>query len=489
VAEDSVQSRVEQEGDGRGSLKGRALRSAAFTFLRYGGTQVVRLGGNLVLTRLLVPEAFGLLGLVAVLMQGLEMLSDLGIQAAIIRSERGKDREFLDTAWTVQVMRGLLLWVAGCALAIPFAHFYEEDILVYVVPVVTFMSVINGFASTKLATLNRDLHLGRVTALELIAQIAGLVLMVGFAFVYRNVWPLVAGAVLTALVRTVLSFTFLPGPNDRFRWSPDARAELMSFGRWIMLSTALTFAAQSADRLIFGKLVPMELLGIYGIGKMLAEVPAHALSQVGNRVVFPVYSEILAGGAPLREVFGRVRRPLLVLTGWSVAILAASGDAVIDILYDERYAQAGWVLQMVAAATWFYVLETANGGALLALGMPKWVAVATGAKAIGICALLPLGFTLFGFRGAVAALIVAEVLQYVASAYAVTRQGLQGWLSDMPLTALTAVSIALALGAASMVDNPFVVVVLATAVATAVWLPVALPVLREARSRRAANAT
>ena len=101
------------------SLTARALRSALFTLGGFGSAQLIRLASNLILTRLLFPEAFGMMALTMVFLQGLQMFSDVGVAPAIQQSKRGDDADFLDTAWTIQVVRGLCLWLAACALAWP----------------------------------------------------------------------------------------------------------------------------------------------------------------------------------------------------------------------------------------------------------------------------------------------------------------------------------------------------------------------------------
>ena len=96
-----------------GSLGQRVLRSSVVTIAGYGFNQVVRLGSNLILTRLLFPEAFGLMALVNVFMMGVVLLSDLGISQSVMQSKRGDDPVFLDTAWTVQIVRGSILTVVA----------------------------------------------------------------------------------------------------------------------------------------------------------------------------------------------------------------------------------------------------------------------------------------------------------------------------------------------------------------------------------------
>src|SRR5687768_12690090 len=151
------------------SLKSRAVRGALFTFTRYGGAQIIRLAANLLLTRLLFVETFGLMALISVLLQALEMFSDIGIGPSIIRSRRGDDPRFLDTMWTVQIVRGFGVWIVACIVAAPFAQFYEQPVLAQAIPFAGLNALIAGFASTKQYTLNRHLYLGRVTVLELVA--------------------------------------------------------------------------------------------------------------------------------------------------------------------------------------------------------------------------------------------------------------------------------------------------------------------------------
>ncbi|HZJ69863.1 MAG TPA: oligosaccharide flippase family protein, partial [Planctomycetota bacterium] len=99
-------------------------RSATWSILAHGGSQLLRFASNIVLARLLFPEAFGLMAIVNALLQGLHLFSDIGIGPSIIQNARGNDPAFLNTAWTVQVVRGTVLWLVACAIALPAAIFY-----------------------------------------------------------------------------------------------------------------------------------------------------------------------------------------------------------------------------------------------------------------------------------------------------------------------------------------------------------------------------
>ena len=126
------------QAPGPGSIRSRALGGAGWTTAGYVAQQVLRLGSNLILTRLLVPEAFGLMSLVMVFVIGLELLSDVGVGPAIIQSRRGDEPRLLDTAWTVQIIRGAILLGLSVLLAWPVARIYGEPSLSLLLPAAGF---------------------------------------------------------------------------------------------------------------------------------------------------------------------------------------------------------------------------------------------------------------------------------------------------------------------------------------------------------------
>ncbi len=156
---------VTQVFTGNGLLA-RAMRSSALTVAGFGGSQVLRLVSNLVLARLLFPEAFGIMAIVSVIIQGLMQFSDVGVSPAIMQSKRGDDPDFLNTAWTIQMMRGLGLWLAACALAWPVAQIYDSPLLMQLLPVAGLSLLITGFNPTRLDSAKRHLRFGRVTVID-----------------------------------------------------------------------------------------------------------------------------------------------------------------------------------------------------------------------------------------------------------------------------------------------------------------------------------
>ena len=137
---------------GRDPLRLRALRGSAWTMSDYFVARGLALVSNVVLSYLLAAQAFGLMATVSVFLTGLQMFSDIGIGPNIIFSKRGDDPKFLNTAWTIQVIRGSALFLLSGLVAWPVAVWYAEPSLLSLLPICGFTSCIQGLTSTSLVT-------------------------------------------------------------------------------------------------------------------------------------------------------------------------------------------------------------------------------------------------------------------------------------------------------------------------------------------------
>lgn len=335
-------------GDG---LKARALRGTGMTMTAIAGENLLRLLSNLVLTRLLFPEAFGLMALVQTFILGLKMLSDTGVVPSIVRSDRGDDPDFLNTAWVLQIARGVLLWLGACALALPVATFYDEPILAQMLPVTGLSVLISGFATTKVATARRHLALGRLTLINLGTQILGILVMIGLAWAWQTVWALVIGGLISALATVVAQHIALPGIRNRFHWERRAFNELFGFGVFILLSSALGFLMNHGHKLVLGAYLAMAEFGVYNVGAMLAVLPFMVSNRISDAVVFPLYRHrpVAESAANRRNVF-RARRLVIAGSLAMAGALAFAGIPLVDLLYDPRYAMAGPVVTLMCLA-------------------------------------------------------------------------------------------------------------------------------------------
>ncbi len=364
------------------------LRASALTAVQFGSAQMLRFANNLALSWLLFPEAFGLIAMVYVVMTALSMFSDVGLGPSIIQHQRGEDRGFNNTAWTIQVIRGFLLWGMAAALAWPMAAFFGMPELVYLLPVVGVTAAISGFDSTAFWLARRRHRLGRVVVLELSTQVYGLLFTVALAglFWINRRWlesegynikllgagTLAVGGLLTPLLRMAASHFVLGGARNRFGWDGAAASSIFHFGKWIFLSTLLTFFAVQTDRLLLGKLLKEGALGVYNQGQNMANMIPAAVMALGGAVVFPVLARVHRenpGDMP-RQV-RRLRRAVLLPGVGGLCALIVMGDWIVGLLYPPEFRDAGWVLQILATGACAMLASMTYGNAMLAQGRSR----------------------------------------------------------------------------------------------------------------------
>ncbi|NJL30330.1 MAG: oligosaccharide flippase family protein [Phycisphaerales bacterium] len=409
----------------RGLPASRTVRASFWSLAGFGLGQILRLAGNLVMTRLLFPEAFGLMALINVFIIGLAMFSDVGIGLSIVQNPRGDEPAFLNTAWTVQVIRGLVLWMTACLLAWPIALIYAEPQILWILPLAAFTAVIQGLASTKLFTAQRHMQVALITAVELLSGLAGVMAMVLWAWFHPHVLALVAGALIGAMIKTMLSHVMLPGEANRLHWDRSCLSSMAGMGRWALLNTAIAFIAMQSDRLVLGKMLSLEVLGVYSIAVMFAAMPMDLLSRLGNQVVFPwVSRQATLTREELRQKLRRYRQPILLAGMLGASLMVGLADVLIHQLYDSRYHQAGWMLALLSIGLWTSVLACASDWTLLALGKPKGLALGNGLRlVIGISAMV-VGYHLAGLTGLVMAVAMAGWLRQFGVWWGMKKEGI-----------------------------------------------------------------
>jgi len=391
-----------------GTLLSRAARGSTWTAMSFFASQGARFAANLILARLLFPEAFGIMALVTMLLVGLTLVSDMGIAQSIMQSKRGDEPAFMDTAWTFQIIRGVVLFLAASALALPAATFYGQPDIALMLPLAAVSLLFAALEPIRVETANRHLLLGRVTVLDLLSTVIGIISMVLLAWVMQSTWSLVAGWVVTSGVRLAMMWLFLPGPGNRLHWEKRAGSELLNFGTWIFLSSICGLLVLQGDRAILGKFLSIDGLGIYNIGMFLAGFPLMLGMTITSRILIPLYRDHLnAEDATARNRLFRLRYYLTAVMLLVLFALALIGPWLVQTLYDDRYIAAGGIIVALASVQMIAVVSLTYDQAALATGDSRGFFIVSLTKAV-----LTMGGFLIGLLGAVIGLAIAMLLYH-----------------------------------------------------------------------------
>ncbi|MGO9823811.1 MAG: oligosaccharide flippase family protein [Steroidobacteraceae bacterium] len=403
----------------RTSLKHRVLNASTWTVAGFGCNQMLRFGSNLLLTRLLVPKMFGVMAVAMLVVIGLGMFSDLGLKPSVVHSRRGNDPVFLNTAWVTQILRGMLLWLFALIASlliyyanrigiVPKGTVYADPILPFVVAILSVIAVTSGFESTKLLQASRNLLLKRVAQIEIISQIAAILCMIGWAFIDRSIWALVAGAISSAVVRVILSHTWVPGVPNRWQWDKLAFREIFHFGKWMFLSSILGFLVNSGDRLLLGGLLNSNSLGIYSIAYLIFNSLEQVPMKIMGDVSFPALSEVSRDRpTEFKRSYYRFHVVIASFVYICSGVLITSGASLVHLLYDPRYEQAGWMLEILAVALLTVPFRLATQS-FLAFGLPHLLSTVIAIRLVTLFVATPIGFYFLGILGALWGIVLSH---------------------------------------------------------------------------------
>lgn len=362
------------------------------------------------MTRLLFPEVYGLMTLVWAVLYGLQMFADTGIVTTIIRDKRGDDPDFLNTAFTTNVLRGVLLWVVSCVVAYPMATFYHQPALAQLLPATGLTALIHGFVSTAMYTRRRHMDFKRLAILDLSTEIVTFVALIIWAYFYRNVWALVGGAVIGQIFMVIASHLYLPGIRNKFRWDRSALDTFMGFGKWIYLSSVVYFLSTQSDRFLLGRYLDMIHLGVYGTATVLSGALLTVILKINSDVLYPAYSRVFQEGADrLRQVMLRTRLAVDAGMILPIAAIMVLGGRIVALLYDPRYHEAGWMLQVLCVRLLIVATLSNSESCLIALGHPKYSFMQNLFRTIAMFVAIPVGWSLWGIKGVIWAVALSEL--------------------------------------------------------------------------------
>lgn len=435
----------------------RLGRQLAWVVAPFAIQQVIRLAGSIVLTRLLAPEVFGLMLLVNTLRTGTELLSDLGIGQSVVRSPHGEDRRFIDVAFTLQLLRGVLLTAIMLLAAAPIAALYEKPELGPIVLAMAPIFLITGLQSPALFLNQRRMELRSRAAYDTVNTVVGLAITIALAAAIPNIWGLVFGLLASTAFSTALSYLLGERRLPRLAWDPRFVSEIVGFGKWIFLSTAIYFAATSYDKMYFVAAVPIALAGIFGVARTFSDMFAQLAQRAGAFLVFP---KVAAMGdrrdAAMAARLRATRLKTLALVAVATGLAVAGSDRFILLAYDARYHGAAFMIPVMFVGVWFAILSAFGDSMLMGAGKPAAGAWANAAKFATMLVGLPLALARGDFLAALLVLIAAEIARWLALLPASRREKLAHPFDDILLTLLMAVSalaFKMALGALGLVPT------------------------------------
>lgn len=479
-----------------GHLRRKTLQGLFWQFLGVGGQQFVQLGSYMVIGRAIDPQDVGLF---VILLTGIGLVESLTLfmgEQATIASPRGNDRRYLDTVFTVRVLRSAAISLVVCGLAPLMSWYYwkpeyEHHWLTGLFLAMSLTGFLDGFQSPGRGARLKNLDFQRVAFCDFLAAALGAGLTIALAVLEKSVWALMIGHISTAALRTTMSY--VAGPHrPRFLLDRDSLRELLNYSKGAAGAPFLIFLTYAASATIIPKLLTETLLAVFEFAGRLAKIPENIFLKVLGPVAVPAYAQLRSDWSRLANAWLNAVRAFVSLAAPMTIVMVWCGGALPAFVYGRAdYGSVSGLFALQCVYGGISALTAVVGPLFWAIGQPHRDRRAQFVRCIVIYAAgIPatLWFGILGFAVASCLSIVVTLLLVVVQAQRVLSISTARLFGAMRNGVVGAAAVGAALLVVDMTAAPTGAwrVAAGAAVGGPVFALLALRLLRERKSAAAA---
>lgn len=395
-----------------------------------GGLRVANRGitfiKTAILARLLTPAQFGIFGIAMLALAFLEVITETGINIFLIQDE-GKLEDYLDTAWLVSILRGIVISLVLLLLAKPVSVFFNMPDSYPVLLLIGSIPFIRGFINPSIVKYQKNLQFNKEFILRFGILALDTIVAVSLSIITRSVFALVWGMLAGTILELILSFVLIK-PCPKLAFNKVQVKHVINRGKWVTMAGLFNYLFQNGDNMVVGKLLGEASLGIYSVAYKISSLPISEISDVFVKVTFPVYVKIGKDIKRLKEAFAKSMLGSSLLVTLAGVLIYLFAKPIVAILLGNNWLEAIPVVKILSV---FGIIKGILGPSLslfLAVGKQEYAAVTT---LVGIIALaipiIPLTHA-FGLLGTGYAVIISSaatvpfIVYYVAKIFKETEK-------------------------------------------------------------------
>lgn len=388
-------------------------RSALLGFSWIGLMRFFSRGGGMVraaiLARLLSPQDFGVFGIAFLALAFLELLTETGINVVLIQEHEDAIEEYLDTAWVVSIIRGVIVSLLLCVSSPLIVVFFNEPRALPLLLLVSLVPLIRGFINPAVARFQKKLEYRRDFSYRTILIMVETVASVGLAYLTRHPVSLVLGLLASAVVELIITQTTIK-PRPKFRFIPLQFRQIIHSGKWVTLAGIFEYFASRSQDIVIGRAISSVSLGLYQMAVRFTTLPTSEIIEVVNRVTFPIYTKMTNDKKRLRRAFFRNYLGILLLFLPLTLFIYVFSDEITLLILGDAWSAVGPLMRSLSLLNAAIVLTAPSNPLLLALKKQKHLSNLTLLRAVTlIVAILPM-ISRWGILGVIYATFVSYVI-------------------------------------------------------------------------------
>ena len=388
------------------NLLGRSVRAGGILTLGSLAENLLRFIRNVILARLLVPEAFGLMAMVLATVAVMEAFTQVGLRQSVIHHKKGSEEGFLNVVWWLSSFRGLILYVIGFLIAPVICDFYQKPEMLPLIRAGFLAILFSGLMSPKVHALEKEMRFKGWVFLMQGSGASGVIVTMVAAFFIQNVWALVLGYMAESFLRSALSFIFYP-VIPHLTFEKLFLNDILRFSKKMFGLPILMMLFIQTDVFVIGKVLSMGQLGMYALAKSLAAMPSTFLSRIVEPIVLPTLAQMQDDKAKLRE-------GLLTLTRWAtllglpfISFLVVFAEPILSIVYGSEYSVAAVPFGLLSVYSLFFLCSSFIMNMYIAIGQPDIHRIASFTRTTLFLIIIYPATKYFGLAGAASSVLVS----------------------------------------------------------------------------------
>lgn len=370
--------------------------------------KILRFIRIVILARLLAPDDFGLFGIALLSMSCLETFTETGFEQALIQKKQDI-KEYLDTAWTINLIRaaflGCILFISAPAIGL----FFNNPKAIILTRTIALAVLLKGLTNIRVVYFRKELKFNKEFLYRSIGIIAEFIVGVSLAIILRNAWALLFGLLANYFVTFLVSYIIYPY-KPKLELNIEKFKELFSFGKWLLSSSILVFLLTQGDDIFVGKLLGVAALGLYQMAYRISNMPATEISHIISQVTFPAYSKLQDNIDKLRKAYLKVLQVTAFLSFPIAGLIFILAPNFTRIFLGEKWMPMVPAMQVLAFWGLIHSIGATIGPILQGAGRPE---LATKLQVVKLVILLILIYPLtksLGILGAALAVVLSAIL-------------------------------------------------------------------------------
>jgi O-antigen/teichoic acid export membrane protein len=351
------------------SLKDSGMQALVVTKL-FGN--VVKLLSNLIIARFLSPEDFAIFGIAFTVIFTFEMISDGGFRAFILRHQDGGKPYLLKTLWTIKFVRNVVLAFLIYIFSDEIAGFFNTDELSLVLQVLSVFFITESFIPIGFIAIERQNRIARVMYVKFVCVLLSTVFSIIGVLLTGSYWFVIFSMILNPFLQVFLGYFFIGFHGTGFGWDRGIAGEFLKWAKFIIPSSVITLILMQFDKVILGRILSASELGLYFIAFSVSSAAKSFTVEYARGVLQP-YLSIVHRQFPsqyVEKLYEKKQKTTMFIT-FSLGLLSGASFLFFDVLYDERYLNAGFYLALLLVTPIMTLITYPSEVSLILYGQVK----------------------------------------------------------------------------------------------------------------------